>query len=333
MATDTAKTKRNPRLVPFPVQQFLVSHDNPGDLHGRAKLLLSRFLQWSTGARLGRSLALPSAARRKSSTGNGTSVIDSYEPFVLELWRIRAMKRFVSTTIATLIIGITSVCLAQDGRAGNSPPAGKAAARKKANTPASARKPIADADARAPARPLTPAATAQLRAKVHRTMGALVEAQAAERPNEAKIKHLTGQLQEMQARLRYSAQPSPKEVAALRANIHRTIAALATAEAAEKPDEAKIRQLRQQLQTMQTKLQCPQGADFAGQCPMGGRGRGQGQGYGRGRGMGMGMGQGQCYGQGQGQGRGMGQGQCYGQGQGRGQAQGQGRGQGRGGRR
>lgn len=187
------------------------------------------------------------------------------------------MKMSISTTIAMLIIGITSVCLAQDNLAGNSPPAGKAAARKKANAPASSTRPSADADAKAPATPLTPAATAQLRAKVHRTIAALVEAQAAEKPNEAKI-----------------------------------------------------RQLRQQLQTMQTKLQCPQGADFAGQCPMGGMGRGQGMGYGRGRGMGMGMGQGQCYGQGQGQGRGMGMGQGQRYGQGRGQAQGQGRGQGQG---
>lgn len=176
------------------------------------------------------------------------------------------MKRFVPTTIATLIIGITSVCLAQDT------PTGKAAARKKANAPVSAKKPTADSDAKTPVKPLTPAATAQLRAKVHRTMAELVEAQAAEKPNEAKIKHLTEQLQAMQARLRNATQPSPKEVAALKASIHRTMAALATAEAAEKPDEAKIRQLRQQLQTMQSKLQCPQGADFTGQCPLRGMG-------------------------------------------------------------
>jgi len=192
-----------------------------------------------------------------------------------------------------LIIGTTSVCLAQDGRAGNSSSTRKAAARKKADAPAPARKPAADAQAKTPAKALTPAATAQLRAKIHRTMAALVEAKAAEKPNEAEIKQLTEQLQAMQAKLRNSAQPSPKELAALRANIHRTMAALATAEAAEKPDEAKIKQLKQQLQTLQAKLECPRGADSTGQCPMGGPGRGQGQGYGLGRGMGMGQGRGQ----------------------------------------
>ncbi|MBC8874706.1 MAG: hypothetical protein H8E44_35160 [Planctomycetes bacterium] len=225
------------------------------------------------------------------------------------------MKRLVPTTIAMLIIGTTSVCLAQDDRAGNSPSTRKAAARKKADAPLAARKSPADADAKAPATPLTPAATAQLRANIHRTMAALVEAQSAEKPNEVKIKQLTEQLDTMRARLWYSDQPNPKEVAALRASMHRTMAALAEAEAAETPDEAKIRQLKQQLQMLQSKLQCPRGAEFTGQCPMGGLGRGQGQGYGLGRGMGMG--QGQCYGQGQGQGRGRGMGMGQGRGQGR----------------
>ena len=224
------------------------------------------------------------------------------------------MKRLVPTTIAMLIIGTTSVCLAQDDRAGNSS-ARKAAARKKADAPAPTRKLAADAEAKTPAKALTPAAMAQLRAKIHRTMAALVEAQAAEKPNEAEIKQMTEQLQAMRARLWGTAQLSPKELAAVRANIHRTMAALATAEAAEKPDEAKISQLKQQLQTFQAKLQCPRGADSTGQCPMGGLGRGQGQGYGLGRGMGMG--QGQCYGQGQGQGRGRGMGMGQGRGQGR----------------
>jgi len=227
------------------------------------------------------------------------------------------MKRLVPTTIAILIIGTTSVCLAQDDRADNSSTR-KAAARKKADAPAPARKPAADAQARTPARALTPAATAQLRAKIHRTMAALVEAEAAEKPNEAEIKQLTEQLRAMQATLRGTAQLSPKEVAAVKANIHRTMAALATAEAAEKPDEAKIRELKQQLQTLQAKLQCPRGADFTGQCPMGGPGRGQGYGLGRGMGRGMGMGQGRGMGMGQGRGMGMGQGRGMGMGQGRG---------------
>ena len=241
------------------------------------------------------------------------------------------MKKLIPATVAMLILGVTSACLAQQSGADESASTEKAAADKKVSASLSDETPATEAKAKPPVRPLSRAAAARVRAKVHRTMAALAEAEAAEKPNEAKIKQLNKQLETMCARLQCPTPLSPKAVAELRAKTHRTMAALAEAEAAEKPDEAKIGQLNEELETMRAKLQWSYGSDSTGQCPMGGPGRGQGQGYGRGQGMGMGQGQGQGMWQGQGMGQGRGQGMGQGRGQGMGQGQGMGRGQGRGG--
>lgn len=88
--------------------------------------------------------------------------------------------------------------------------------------------------------------------------------------------------------------------AALRAEIHRTLAALIEARSAEKPDQAKIDELTQKLQQLRGKLRA-QNAVAAGNaaagwgCPWGGPGYGRGAGWGgggKGAGFGPGAGQG-----------------------------------------
>jgi len=108
--------------------------------------------------------------------------------------------------------------------------------------------------------------------------------------------------------------------AELRAEIHRTMAAILEARAAEKPDQAKVDQLTQKLQELRGKLRSQDpaavgsGAGVWG-CPWGGPGRGYGcgRGYGRGwggggPGCGMGPGAGRGWGGGAGAGRGLGPG-------------------------
>ena len=164
--------------------------------------------------------------------------------------------------------------------------------------------------------------------------------------------------------------PTPAQ---LRVQMHRAMADLIEARAAEKPDEAKVEKLADTVQYLRGKIQAQgtapgwygqRGNGYGQQCPWGGpgngprmgRGYGPGKGYnaqgqgrgGQGRGMGPGMGRGKG-GQGRGmgpgmgrekggQGRGMGpgmgrgkggQGRGMGPGMGRGMAAGQGRGMGR----
>jgi hypothetical protein len=110
----------------------------------------------------------------------------------------------------------------------------------------------------------------------------------------------------------------------LRAEIHRTMAALIEAQSAEEPDQAKIDQLTKKLQQLRGKLQSQAPAAAGNQpagwaCPWGGPGRGfgrgaawggpgQGQGVGRGTGFGPGAGRGWGGGPGGGAGRGFGPG-------------------------
>ena len=162
--------------------------------------------------------------------------------------------------------------------------------------------------------------------------------------------------------------PTPAQ---LRVQMHRAMADLIEARAAEKPDEAKVEKLADTVQDLRGKIRAQgtapgwygqRGDGYGQQCPWGGpgtgprmgRGYGPGKGYnaqgrgGQGRGMGPGMGRGKG-GQGRGmgpgmgrekggQGRGMGpgrgrgkggQGRGMGPGMGRGMAAGQGRGMGR----
>lgn len=102
--------------------------------------------------------------------------------------------------------------------------------------------------------------------------------------------------------------------AGLRVEIHRTMAALIEAQAAEKPDQAKIDRLAKELQRLRAE-RWAQGAvgsgnaDGARPCPWGGPGKGWGRGAGwggPGRGPGAGCGQGF----GPGRGRGWGGGGC-----------------------
>ncbi len=106
------------------------------------------------------------------------------------------------------------------------------------------------------------------------------------------------------------------ESAALRADYHRTLAALIEAQSAEKPDQAKVDQLAKKLQQIRAKL-LAQNAAAAGNvpagwgCPWGGPGLGFGRGPGwggRGRGAGFGPAGGRGFGGGGGFGQGFGPG-------------------------
>lgn len=107
----------------------------------------------------------------------------------------------------------------------------------------------------------------------------------------------------------------------LRAEIHRTLAQLIEARAAEKPDQAKVDELTGKLRQLRGEFRgqvpagnaadgwaCPRGGPGKGfgccrGCPGGGRGRGAGFGPGAGRGWGGGAGGGRGLGPGGGQGR------------------------------
>ncbi len=229
------------------------------------------------------------------------------------------MKTLVTLVVATLLTGVASVCLSQDAGADKTPAPKDPAAKTPANAAESGKTPV-QATVKTPTKLPTATAAARLRADIHRTMAELVLARAAEKPDEARIAQLSTQLETMRARLQYAAPLDSKAVAKLRAEIHRTMATLAMAEAAENPDLAKIERLRAELAAKRAKLWGPQGRGFAGPCPLGGPGLGPGQGVG----PGYGRGQGQGFGRGPGYGRGMG----YGRGQGYGRGMGYGRGQG-----
>jgi hypothetical protein len=114
--------------------------------------------------------------------------------------------------------------------------------------------------------------------------------------------------------------------AGLRAEIHRTLAALIEARSAAKPDQAKVDELAQKLQQLREKLQTQNTAANAAAgwgCPSGGPGPGYGRGAGRG-----GAGRGAGFGPGAGRGWGPGAGRGWGPGAGRGQGFGPGAGQG-----
>lgn len=72
------------------------------------------------------------------------------------------------------------------------------------------------------------------------------------------------------------------KTAELRAEMHRTLADLAEARAAQEPDQAEIERLQQQLGELRGQLTAPRRA-AAGECPWGGPGPRGGQ-FGRGRG-------------------------------------------------
>ncbi len=111
----------------------------------------------------------------------------------------------------------------------------------------------------------------------------------------------------------------------LRAEWHRTVVALIDAQAAEKPDPAKIKELTEKLQTL--RAQMPQPGGFGGMGPGWGRGACAGMGMGMGPGRGAGLGAGWCGGRGPGAGRGpgMARGPGYGRGAGAGANAGWGR--------
>lgn len=115
-----------------------------------------------------------------------------------------------------------------------------------------------------------------------------------------------------------AAQPAAKTPSQLRAEMHRTLAALIEAQAAEKADPEKVEALTGQLQKIRGEMasQFPVApANAAGwRCPWGGPGCGRGPGWG---GPGYGRGAGGGYGWGQGYGRGgRGAGPGYGRGMG-----------------
>lgn len=92
--------------------------------------------------------------------------------------------------------------------------------------------------------------------------------------------------------------------AQLRARLHRTMAALVEARAADNPDPERIDQLAKRARSLRRQiLALGSEADFDAICPWGGPGLGRGPGWG-GRGAGYGWGRG--YGRGPGYGRGAG---------------------------
>jgi len=120
----------------------------------------------------------------------------------------------------------------------------------------------------------------------------------------------------------------PPADAKLRAEIHRTMADLIEAQAADSPDQEQIQKLTDQLRDLRQEL----GAPGAGARRGGARGPGRGLGMGPGAGRGQGLGPGAGMGPGRGRGRGpaMGPGRGPGLGAGGGPAMGPGGGRGRG---
>ncbi|MCR4415528.1 MAG: hypothetical protein NUV77_24215 [Thermoguttaceae bacterium] len=104
--------------------------------------------------------------------------------------------------------------------------------------------------------------------------------------------------------------------AQLRAEWHRTVAALIDAQAAEKPDPAKVKELTEKLRALRAQL--PQTSGFGGMGPGWGRGACAGTGMGMGMGLGRGMGPGAGWCGGRGPGAGWGPGLARGPGYGRG---------------
>ncbi len=90
-------------------------------------------------------------------------------------------------------------------------------------------------------------------------------------------------------------------LAELRAQIHRTMAALIEAQSAKEPDAAKIEALTKELQRLRAECWA-QGAPGAGMGPWAGRGMGCGRGAGWGMGGGRGWGGGRGFGPGAGRG-------------------------------
>jgi hypothetical protein len=116
----------------------------------------------------------------------------------------------------------------------------------------------------------------------------------------------------------------PPADAKLRAEMHRTLAALIEARAADKPDQEQIQKLTDQLQELRKELGAP------GAAARGGRRGGPGRGFGMGPGPGRGQGPGPGAGFGPGRGRGMGPAMGLGGGRGPGAGPGAGFGPGRG---
>jgi len=109
--------------------------------------------------------------------------------------------------------------------------------------------------------------------------------------------------------------------AQLRAAMHRTLADLIEAQAAEKPDAARIKALTDQLQTLRGKIwtqrpTAPYAVPAGWRCPREGPGMGygrarSGRGYGRGPGWGAGPGYGRTAGRAAGRGAGIGYGWAF----------------------
>jgi hypothetical protein len=121
-----------------------------------------------------------------------------------------------------------------------------------------------------------------------------------------------------------AAQEKPADLAKLRAEMHRTMAALIEAQGTEKPDAAKVKELTAKVQELRSKIwgPRPQGPGPGLRGPVGGRGMGMGLGWRGGSGGGQGAGRGPGWGPGPGRGLGAGRGPGWGTGMGRGPGRG-----------
>jgi len=128
-----------------------------------------------------------------------------------------------------------------------------------------------------------------------------------------------------------AAKTDPQALAQLRAEVHRTMAALIEARSAEKPNPAGVQKLTARLQELRGQMapQRPAAAGPGWRCPWAGAGMGLGPAWGgTGRGPGAGGGRGPGFGPGPGFGRGFGPGPGFGRGPGAGRGPGYGRGAG-----
>jgi len=175
----------------------------------------------------------------------------------------------------------------------------------------------------------------------HLTIAALAFQQAAKRGQEKKrtliMRNLVtlvmtlalgcgltacGQGQEAKPADKADVAKTAPSAASLRAEMHRTMAALIEARAAERPDQEKIQKLTEQVQSLRSQLQAKwPGAGAGGpggwRCPWGGPGMGIGPAWGGGPGRGPGRG-GPGPGRGPGAGWGAGRGAGWGAGRGAG---------------
>jgi hypothetical protein len=112
---------------------------------------------------------------------------------------------FSLTMVMCLVLGMASVCLAEDAKTATTSDAAKVDAKVDVKTDASAG---AAANTTAATAVNANAGIVELRAAIHRTCANLIEAQGAKDPDQTKIAELTQNLQQLRAKLYAQLQTS-----------------------------------------------------------------------------------------------------------------------------